>query len=140
MVAHVSGVVCLDPGCDPVPSRAAAVRSTGGRRAAAAPAPTPLGQRFPTLGDPASGSIAGRRASGFLQVSLSKVPRPQHRAHISTLCAETLPINASDYSGVILGSLLFSQLQFLGTLGYAPIDDTCYLAKPTRLLPELPKV
>ena len=58
----------------------------------------PLGPRLPTLGDPASSSIAGRRASGFLQVSLSKVSRPQHRAHISPLCAEALPINASDFS------------------------------------------
>ena len=33
-----------------------------------------------TLGDPDSSSIAGRRASGFLQVSLSKVSRHPHRA------------------------------------------------------------
>jgi hypothetical protein len=40
------------------------------------------------------GSIAGRRASGFLQVSLSKVPRPQHRATFDQPCAEALPMNA----------------------------------------------
>ena len=51
-------------------------------RAAAARAPTAISiDDTPTLEDPASSSIAGRRASGFLQVSLSKVPRPQHRAH-----------------------------------------------------------
>ena len=40
----------------------------------------PLGRRRPPREDPDSSSIAGRRASGFLQVSLSKVPRPRHRA------------------------------------------------------------
>jgi hypothetical protein len=43
----------------------------------------PLDPHRSTLGDPDSSSIAGRRASGFLQVSLSKVPRPQHRARMS---------------------------------------------------------
>ena len=45
----------------------------------------PLDRRRPTLEDPDSSSIAGRRASGFLQVSLSKVPRHQHRAHVPAL-------------------------------------------------------
>jgi Putative transposase/Transposase zinc-binding domain len=64
--------------------------------------PPPLARRRPpdrrhlTLANPDSSSIAGRRASGFLQVSLSKVPRLQLRARMSALCAEALPINASD--------------------------------------------
>ena len=74
------------------------------RRTACGPPPLArrrlLDRRRFTLDDPDSSSIAGRRASGFLQVSLSKVPRPQHRAHISALCAEALPINASDYWGL----------------------------------------
>ena len=85
--------------------RPLARRSRTARPAEGVPPPLPrrrpLGHRLPTLGDPASSSIAGRRASGFLQVSLSKVPRPQHRAAISALCAEALPINASDYTLVI---------------------------------------
>jgi hypothetical protein len=48
---------------------------------------------------PACSSIAGRRASGFLQVSLSKESRHQHRGTPYHLAAEALPMNASDYSG-----------------------------------------
>jgi hypothetical protein len=40
-------------------------------------------------------------AVGFLQVSLSKVPRPLHRAASPASRAEALPMNASDYPGVI---------------------------------------
>ena len=51
-----------------------------------------------THGDPTSSSIAGRRASGFLQVSLSKVPRHQSRATGRTSRAEVLPMNANDFN------------------------------------------
>ena len=70
--------------------------------AAVARAPPALSIRHsPAPGDPDSSSIAGRRASGFLQVSLSKVPRHLHRGARPASCAETPPMNASDYSGVI---------------------------------------
>jgi integrase len=46
-------------------------------------------------GDPDSSSIAGCRASGFLQVSLSKVSRHSHGC-LSSLSAETPPMNAND--------------------------------------------
>ena len=55
----------------------------------------------PTPGIPTCSSIAGRRASGFLQVSLSKVPRHQHRAPVRPSRAEALPMNASDQAGPI---------------------------------------
>ena len=66
--------------------------------------PPPLARRRPldrhraTRDDPTSSSIAGRRASGFLQVSLSKVPRHPHRAACPASRAESLPMNANDYS------------------------------------------
>ena len=53
-----------------------------------------------TREDPTSSSIAGRRASGFLQVSLSKVPRHPHRAARPASRAETPPMNANDLWGV----------------------------------------
>ena len=43
-------------------------------------------------------SIAARRAGGFLQASLSKVPRHQHRCTTDRHRAEALPMNASDFS------------------------------------------
>ena len=52
-----------------------------------------------TVRDPDSSSIAGRRASGFLQVSLSKVSRLPHRGARPDSSAETPPMNASDYPG-----------------------------------------
>ena len=54
-----------------------------------------------TLEDPDSSSIAGRRARGFLQVSLSKVSRPPHRGARPASSAEPPPMNANDYAGVI---------------------------------------
>src|SRR5260221_346872 len=45
-----------------------------------------------TARDPHSSSIGGRRASGFLQVSLSKVCRHGHRGARPTTWAETPPI------------------------------------------------
>ena len=69
--------------------------------------PPPLSRRRPldqprsTPADPDPNSIAGRRASGFLQVSLSKVSRHPHRGARPATCAETPPMNASDQSGVI---------------------------------------
>src|SRR6266852_6143530 len=42
----------------------------------------------------ACSSIAGRRASEFLQVPLSKVPRHQHGTTFGQGFAEALPINA----------------------------------------------
>ena len=66
--------------------------------------PASLARRRPrdptrsTLEDPDSSSIAGRRASGFLQVSLSKVSRHPHRGARRTSSAETPPMNANDFS------------------------------------------
>ena len=53
-------------------------------------------------GIPHSSSIAGRRASGFLQVSLSKVSRHRHRGARPASRAETPPMNANDFSRVTL--------------------------------------
>jgi hypothetical protein len=53
-----------------------------------------------TLGAPDSSSIAGRRASGFLQLSLSKVSRHPHRSASRDSSAETPPRNANDFRGV----------------------------------------
>jgi hypothetical protein len=66
--------------------------------------PPPLTRRRPievptcTARDRASSSIGGRRASGFLQVSLSKVPRVRIGYLPRPAFAEALPINASDFS------------------------------------------
>ena len=88
-------------------------RSSPPQRHALAHAPPPgwtppsLARRRPldlhrsTLGDPDSTSIAGRRASGFLQVSLSKVSRHPHQGTRRTSSAETPPMNANDLSRVI---------------------------------------
>ena len=54
---------------------------------------------------PLRGSIAGRPATGFLQVSLSKVPRHPRRPRPSSR-AEALPMNASDLSLAIRGTRL----------------------------------
>jgi integrase len=59
------------------------------RRSRAASLPIHAGLRAGIL---ACGSIAGRRASGFLQVSLSKVSRHRHRAARPATRAETPPI------------------------------------------------
>jgi Phage integrase, N-terminal SAM-like domain len=55
--------------------------------------------------DPYSSSIVGRRASGFLQVSLSKVTRHPHRRISPAPRAESPPMNANDYSRVIRRSI-----------------------------------
>ena len=60
--------------------------------------PRPSHSHRSTLDDPDSSSIAGRRASGFLQVSLSKVSRPEHRGARPASNAETRPMNANDDS------------------------------------------
>ena len=52
--------------------------------------PRPI--RSAHAGDLDSSSIAGRRASGFLPVSLSKVPRHPHLGPRRASCAEALPI------------------------------------------------
>jgi hypothetical protein len=57
--------------------------------------------------DPFSNSIAGRRASGFLQVSLST--RHQHRGLTSPSRAKALPMNASDYPGPSLSAAAHSE-------------------------------
>jgi hypothetical protein len=72
----------------------------------AASVPPSLARRRPrdprrsTLGDPDSSSIAGR-ASGFLQVSLSKGSRHSHRGARPASGAETSPMNANDFSLLI---------------------------------------
>jgi hypothetical protein len=75
------------------------------RRKACGPPPLArrwfLNRRRFTLDDPDSSSIAGRRASGFLQVSLSKVTRHLHRGTTPATRAESPPMNANDYSGPI---------------------------------------
>jgi hypothetical protein len=62
----------------------------------------------PTPWNLACSSIAGRRASGFLQVSLSKVSRHGHRAARPATRAETPPMNANDFRGVTEGRILSS--------------------------------
>ena len=53
-------------------------------------------------GIPACSSIAGRRASGFLQVSLLNVPRYRQPDIRPTSRAAALPMSASDLSRVML--------------------------------------
>ncbi len=52
---------------------------------------------------------SGRPASGFLQVSLSKVPRHRHRRH-GPSWAEALPMNASDQAGPVFARELLLRL------------------------------
>jgi hypothetical protein len=59
------------------------------------------GLRFKSVPNHASSSIPGRPASGFLQVSLSKVPRHLVCRVSPTVLAEALPINANDKGGSI---------------------------------------
>jgi hypothetical protein len=59
--------------------------------------PVGCDRRPPTGADPSSNSIAGRRASGLPQVSLSKVPRHPPRAAGRASRAEALPMNANDF-------------------------------------------
>jgi hypothetical protein len=97
-VVHVWGEVCINP---PIARRTLArtdARLTSWVEAAVARAPPPLDPRRSTLTDPDSSSIAGRRASGFLQVSLSKVSRHPHRGAHPASSAETPPMNTNDYS------------------------------------------
>ena len=69
VVAHVTGAVCVNPSSRAHSSRAQSVRPTAEPSTAVARAPTaPSVDDFPPP-DPDSSSIAGRRASGFLQVS-----------------------------------------------------------------------
>jgi hypothetical protein len=64
----------------------------------------PLDRLLATHADPTSSSIAGRRASGFLQVSLSKVPRHPPRAAGRASRAEALPMNAPMRAPVVKSS------------------------------------
>ena len=91
------GVVCLDP-TRHRPSPRARVRTPDPSRACRrrSRADGPSIDHLATHADPTSSSIAGRRASGFLQVSLSKVSRHPPRATGPTSRAETLPMNAND--------------------------------------------
>lgn len=59
---------------------------------------SPPDRPHPTLGDRASTSKAGRRASGLLLVSLSKVTRHPQWCLAPSSYAESLPTNASDCS------------------------------------------
>ena len=115
--AHVSGVVCLDP--LERPARPALATRTPAIAGAAAAARAPTASRSthrPRPRIPTSSSIAGRRASGFLQVSLSKVSRHPHRGARPASRAETPPMNAkrqarrnptrSAFSDVTAGTLL----------------------------------
>ena len=98
--SHLSGVVCLDPASEP---RVAPLLR---HAPTIVPASPPLARRQSrtrhtlTLADPDSSSIVGRRASGFLQVSLSKVSRHRQRGARPASCAETPPMNANDYTVV----------------------------------------
>jgi hypothetical protein len=83
--AHVSGEVCLDP-CAPVAPPLRRPPTQSGRRRSRADG---LSIDRSTRDDPDSSSIAGRRASGFLQVSLSKVPRHPHQVRLGTRRRDT---------------------------------------------------
>ena len=101
VVAHVSGVVCLDPltGIQHLVQRVARRHPSTARAAAARASPAhPIDTR-PRATIPLRSSIAGRRASGFLQVSLSKVSRHPPRAARRASRAESLPMNANDKAG-----------------------------------------
>ena len=98
MIAHVLGEVRVNSPIErPAPALADA-RATRPARAAAARASTASPSLGSSLEDPDSSSIAGRRASGFLQVSLSKVSRHGHRGARPASSAETPPMNANDQS------------------------------------------
>ena len=80
VIVHVSGVVCADLAIRAPRTRIR--RHTRGRPSGSRRRSRAAGLVDPTrstLEDPDSSSIAGRRASGFLQVSLSKVSRHPHR-------------------------------------------------------------
>jgi hypothetical protein len=85
VTVHVSGVVCADLVIDRCPPALAEALARH-RPAAGVTRATPASPLQSTLEDPDSSSMAGRRASGFLQVSLSKVTRhlcwhpPEHIA------------------------------------------------------------
>src|SRR6266852_8705840 len=73
-------------------------------RAADAHTPSHPNALTPTPWNLACSSIAGRRASGFLQVSLSKVSRHGHRGTRPATRAETPPITLTtrqDLSGAV---------------------------------------
>jgi hypothetical protein len=97
---HVSAIVCLPSSHEPLPHTAMPCVADVMHRT------TPLARRRPvaaptrTVPDPDSSSIAGRRASGFLQVSLSKVTRHHQQGLTSPSRAEAPPMNASDFLGV----------------------------------------
>ena len=96
VIAHVSGEVRVDL---LIEHRAAAFpartrHQPGGRRRRSRAAGRSIHHRS-TLEDPDSSSIAGRRASGFLQVSLSKVSRHPHRGARPASSAETPPTRTS---------------------------------------------
>ena len=84
----------------PVPS---AQRPHARRRARAATAPPPATPNAltPTPWNLACSSIAGRRASGFLQVSLSKVSRHETSRCSSSFSRRDTSDNANDYPGPI---------------------------------------
>ena len=71
-------------------------RSPDDRRAIAVDGPIDIDSEL------ACSSIAGHRASGSLQVSLSKVRRQKQRVSSPQVCAEALPMNASDQAGPML--------------------------------------
>jgi hypothetical protein len=94
-------MVCLEScGTRPVPfpQRAAPPASRSCRTPPTTSRPNALA---PTPWNLACSSRAGRRASGFLQVSLSKVSRHEHRGARPASSAETPPMNANDYSRVM---------------------------------------
>ena len=97
--AHVSVIVRPSWACEALTTRSHASRGPPHPPAAAAhaaPAHRGAHAHGPSR---ASSSIGGRRASRFLQVSLSKVPRHRHRDTPDQLRAEALPMNASDFRG-----------------------------------------
>jgi hypothetical protein len=108
---HVSGAVCLERRNLHRVVNLRSARSPDRAGAAAAHASTAAQSTPPTRGDPDSSSIAGRRASGFLQVSLSKVSRHEHRGARPASSAETPPMNANDFRGVIPTTILGGTLE-----------------------------
>ena len=135
--AHATVVVCSDRPADA--ACLVAHRPSASRRSlAAAPRRSSRRRRHRPRGqlhDPGSrlrSSIAGRRASGFLQVSLSKVPRHRHRRHTRSSRAEALPMNASDFSGPIRSAAICRDLA--GCYAGRPIEVSRATASSNKCL------
>jgi hypothetical protein len=77
-VAHATPFVCLNAANERVGTGHVPLQSVECAVSIHSAVHTPPSRSFTALKPHACSSIGGRRASGFLQVSLSKVPRHQH--------------------------------------------------------------